>query len=322
MDKSKNGVRNVFRKIITNETLGALFLWILLCILLTCMNPTFLSARKLLNLFRSGSFYVILAMGILITMVGGVFDMSVGSIMGFAGIVAALMAQKNMNVFLIIIVVIAIGIVCGALNGALTAYLGITPFIATMGTQLIWRGFTVLTTGGYPVNGLSESFCWMGTSSILGIPTPIYIMVILAVITWYIMTRTKLGRHIYATGGNIQAAITCGINTRRIQLITYVYSGIMAAVAGMLMTARLSSGQVSTGTGVEMDAIAGAVIGGSSMAGGVGSVMGTFFGTIVIATLKNGMTLVSLDQYWQKVAQGVVIVLAVLLDIARRKLRK
>ncbi len=322
MNKEKSSAGIFLKKVITNETLGALFLWIILCITITCINPTFLTVRNFLNLFRSGSFYVVVSMGILITMVSGVFDMSVGSIMGFAGIVAAAMASRNIPVPLIILVVILIGVVCGSLNGVLVAFFGITPFIATMGTQMIWRGATVLTTGGYPINGLSESFCWMGTSSILGIPTPIYIMVILALLTWYIMARTRLGRHIYATGGNPQAAITCGINTKKIQMITYIYSGVMAGIAGMVMTARLSSGQVSTGNGFEMDAIAGAVIGGASMAGGVGSVLGALFGTIVISTLKNGMTLVALDQYWQKVAQGIVIILAVLLDIVRRKLRK
>lgn len=320
--KSGNKVLSGIKKIITNETLGALLLWVLLCIIITAFNPVFLTPGNFLNLFRQGSFYIILSLGILVTMVSGVFDMSVGSVMGLAGIIAAMLAHNNVNVVLIIVVVILVGAAAGALNGVLVAYFNITAFIATMGTQLIWRGATVLSTGGYPVNDLSEAFCWMGTSKILGIFTPIWIMLILALITWYIMSRTRLGRHIYASGGNPQAAIVSGINVKKIRMITYMYSGVLAAIAGMVMTARLSSGQVNTGTGLEMDAIAGAVIGGASMAGGVGSVVGAVCGTLVIATMKQGMTLVSLDQYWQKVAQGLVIILAVLLDIARRKLKK
>jgi ribose/xylose/arabinose/galactoside ABC-type transport system permease subunit len=147
-------------------------------------------------------------------------------------------------------------------------------------------------------------------------------MAVLSLITWYMLDKTVLGRHMAATGGNKQAAIVSGINVKKTQLMAYVYSGALAAIAGMVMTARIKSGQLSTGDGFEMDAIAGAVIGGASMAGGMGTVLGAICGTLVISTMKNGMDLLSLNAYWQQVAQGAIIILAVLLDIGRKRLRQ
>ena len=183
------------------------------------------------------------------------------------------------------------------------------------------RGLITVITEGYPINDLSESFTYIGTGSFLGIPIPIYIAIFLAVLTWYILNKTVFGRHVVATGANAQAAIVSGINTKRIKLFSYMYGGALAGIAGMVLTARVTSGQVNCGDGFELDAIAGAIIGGASMEGGSGTVIGTICGIMVIYTVKNGMSLLSINAYWQQVAQGAIILLAIFLDIIRKKQR-
>ncbi len=219
-------------------------------------------------------------------------------------------------------ITIVIGAVFGLINGGLVAYCKMPPFIVTLGTQIIGRGAALLITNGRPVSPVDSKLEFLGGGSIGFLPMPIILMVICSLLTWYMLRYTKIGRHIYAIGGNEQAAKVSGINVKRVKLFVYVFASIMAAIAGLSLTGRVASGQPSLGDGYELFAIAGAVIGGTSLSGGAGTVYGVICGSLVIGVLNNGMDLLGLSGYWQQVAQGSIIILAVLLDIVRQNASK
>lgn len=319
--EKKVNAGSVIKKILASDKYGALLIVVLMSIIMIFLSDSFLTKNNLMNLLRQASFYVMIACGMLIVFMSGEIDLSQGSIMCICGIVAAKMAHEGINVLVIIVAAVAVGAVVGALNGWLIGYVGMPAFIVTLGMQMAVKGIVLIITGGYPVNNLEESFNKLGTAYILGIPAPIYFMVGICLLTWFILSKTKLGRHIVATGGNVQAAIVSGINTKKQKLLAFVIDGTFCAIAGVVLCARFSSGQLALGAGYEMYSIAGCVIGGVSMAGGVGTVLGTFFGTLVMSIMRNGMDLVSVNAYWQQFAQGAIIILAVLLDVFRRKMR-
>ena len=242
--------------------------------------------------------------------------------MGMGGIIAAYMARAGYNVWLIMLVVVLIGIACGMLNGVFVGYWGLPAFVATLGVQKGLRGIITVITQGYAVNDMSEDFMWLGAGSIGPIPVPIIICVIVCIISWYLINKTVVGRHMIATGNNRQAATVAGINTRRVKCIAYVYSGILASVTGAVLTARLQSGQTTCGNGFELDAIAGAIIGGASLGGGGGSIAGTICGIIFIYVVKNGMQLLGVNTYWQNTVQGLILILAVLIGVLRKHINK
>jgi len=256
----------------------------------------------------------------MVIIITGGFDMSAGSIVGLTSILTAMLAQKaGMPVVMYFLLAACVGLAVGIFNGGLVAYVGVPPFIATMGSQIICRGLALLISNGKPVNGLNENFIKIGTGSFGPIPIPIVIMAIVCLITWYLMKYTKTGRHIFAVGGNATAALVSGIKTKNIKMFVFLYEGLLCGIAGMVLTARVSSGQPSLGEGYEMQAIAGAVIGGVSLSGGVGSVYGVICGALVIGVLNNGMDLLNINGYWQQIAQGSIIVIAVVLDILRQR---
>lgn len=307
MEKTKLSAGSRVRRILTNETIGAALIWILMLIILTIAAENFLSLRNFLNLFRFASFYMITGMGVFTVLMAGAMDMSVGSNMMLSGYVAAMIAQGSGNPVLAVIVGLIVGMAVGAFNGFLVSVLGFQSFIASMGTKMIVTGTGLVISGGYPVNQLNESFVEIGAGSFLGIYLPIYIAIVIVVITWYILTQTVLGRSMAAIGGNKQAAKISGISVKTTQWLAYVYCGACATLSGVVLTARIRAGQLNTGTGYELDCIAGTVI-------------GAVFGTLVIATMKNGMDMLGINAYWQQIAQGLVIIIAVLLDIMRKKI--
>ena len=320
--RAKSNFLRLTKKFVRSDSTGALIILAVMFLLMTFTTESFFTKNNLFNLLRYSSFYVMLSLGVLVVLMAGAMDMSTGSTMGLAGIIAAMMAKESTPVVWILLVGVAIGIAIGTFNGFLVGYLGFQPFIASMGTKIMIRGVILVSSGGYPINGLNENFNWLGVSYIFGIPTPIIITAGICLVTWYMLNKTTLGRNMAATGGNRQAALVCGINIKRTKQIAYMYCGALAAISGMIMTARISSGQLSTGDGFEMDAIAGAVIGGASMAGGMGTVFGAICGTLVMSTLKNGMDLLHMNAYWQQIAQGAIIIIAVSMDIMRRNMKR
>ncbi len=327
MDKPANALnvkqlsKKYVLKFLTNDKVGALLILIVMFIILGTVNRTFFSARNLMNLLRYASPYIIVGSGVLAVMMSGGMDMSTGATMGLAGMVAAILNVSGQPIAVCFLAAIAVGALVGMFNGFMVGYVGLQPFISSMGTKLIVSGTTTLICGGFPVNGLTESFTIFGTGKILGIYNPIWIAALICLITWYIINRTTFGRNMAACGGNRNAARVSGINVSRTKFISYIYCGCCAAVAGLVLTARIQSGQANTGSGYELNAIAGVVIGGASMAGGEGTVFGAICGCLVMATMVNGMDMINVNAFWQNIAQGIVIVIAVALDIFRKARR-
>lgn len=263
-------------------------------------------------------------MGAMVVLVGGDFDFSAGSVIGITSILATMPISGNPDMPIIVsfLIAVGVGLVVGLINGVLVAYCGMPAFIATLGMQTLLRGLALYIANGRPISGLPEKFNFLGGGSIGIIPVPVIILIILSFITWYLMKYTRLGRHIYAIGGNSQAATVSGVNAKAIKVFTFIFAGITAAIAGLILTARIASGNASSGEGYELQAIAGCVIGGVSLNGGVGSVYGVICGVLVIGVLNNGMDLMNVSGYMQKVAQGIIIIVAVLLDVIRAKSAK
>lgn len=302
---------------------GVLVVLLIMCIILSLATDRFLQPRNLINVVRQIAFYAMIGLGSMCIIITAGIDMSPGSVVGVTSVLVALNGGRDQgSVLLWLIITIVIGAVFGLVNGGLIAYCKMPPFIVTLGTQIIGRGVALLITNGRPVSPLNSSLEFLGGGSIGFLPMPIILLIICSLITWYILRYTKIGRHIYAIGGNEQAAKVSGINVRLVKLFVYVFASILAAVAGLSLTGRVASGQPSLGDGYELFAIAGAVIGGTSLSGGAGTVYGVICGSLVIGVLNNGMDLLGLSGYWQQVAQGSIIILAVLLDIIRQNASK
>lgn len=311
------------KRLLRDDRTSPIILLVISVLFLCISTPdTFLTYINLRNVIRFSSFYIVVGVGTMIVFMAGEMDLSTGSIMGMGGIIAAYMARAGMDVWLIMLVVILVGIACGMLNGVFVGYWGLPAFVATLGVQKALRGIITVITQGYAVNDMSEQFQWLGGGSIGPIPVPIIICVIICVVSWYLINKTVVGRHMIATGNNRQAAIVAGINTKRVKCFAYVYSGILASVTGAVLTARLQSGQTTCGNGFELDAIAGAIIGGASLGGGGGSIAGTICGILFIYVVKNGMQLLGVNTYWQNTVQGIILILAVLIDVLRKHVNK
>ena len=302
---------------------GVLLILLLMAILLTFMTDTFLTYRNLINIVRQVTFYAIVGYGAMVTLIGGDFDLSPGSVIGLTSILSTMaITGTERGVGTPLLIALAVGLAVGFVNGFLIAYCNLPAFIATLGTQTLLRGLALYIANGKPISGLSEKFTNIGGGSIGIVPIPVIILIILGIVTWYLMKYTRLGRHIYAIGGNAQAAIVSGVNAKRVKLFTYLYAGVMAAIAGVILTARVASGNAALGETYEMKAITGCVIGGVSLNGGIGSIYGMICGILVVGVLTNGMDLMNVSGYMQKVAEGIIMIVAVLLDVIRAKSAK
>lgn len=298
------------------EKFGIFIVLIMLVVLLSFLSPNFLTTHNLLNIARQITFIAIIGFGVTIVIITTGIDLSSGSIVGLTSVIVASAAHPGQFPFIVTILIgLLVGLVCGLINGIIVAKAGIPPFIATLGMYTAARGFASLYSDGRPINGLKPEFIYLGAGRPLGIPVPVIILIIVAIITHLLLTKTRIGRHIFALGGNEQAAIISGINVNKIKMVVYAYAGLLASLSGLVLTARISSGQPGLGVGFELDAIASAVIGGTSLSnGGVGSVFGTITGALVIGVINNGMDLLNINTYWQQIIKGAIIVLAVTLD--------
>lgn len=292
-------------------------------IIISILSPRFLTSSNLLNVFRQTSINAIIAAGMTFVILTAGIDLSVGSILGFSGAVAAKMLVSGNNIFLSIIVAIVIGAVAGIFNGIVITKGKVQPFIATLATMILLRGATLVFTNGKPIavvgENISKIFRWIGTGEILTIPVPVVIMIIIFAVCYYILTQTSFGRHIYAVGGNEEASLLSGVNTDKIKILAYTISGILAAIAGIIVASRLSSAQPTAGEGYELDAIAAVVLGGTSLVGGQGTVIGTIIGALIIGILNNALNLMDVQSYYQMIAKAIVILVAVLLDRKQKK---
>ncbi|SFD47134.1 ABC transporter permease [Clostridium uliginosum] len=291
----------------------------ILCIAISILTPRFLSVSNITNVLTQVSVNAIIAIGMTFVILTGGIDLSVGSTLAISGALAASIINSNGNVFLAVIVAVAVGIVVGLINGMLISKGKIQAFIVTLASMTIFRGVTYVFTNGNPISGLTGSFNSIGNLKVGILPLPVIITALMVAIAYYVLTQTRFGRYLYALGGNEDSARLSGINTDKIKTLVYVVSGIAAALSGVIITSRIGSASPNAGSGFELDAIAAVVIGGTSLAGGEGSVMGTIIGALIIGVLNNGLNLLNVSPFYQLIIKGIVILVAVLLDKKGRK---
>lgn len=298
---------------------ASLLALILLVGVVTVFNPAFLEPANLMNLLRQISINGLIAFGMTFVILTGGIDLSVGSTLALTSALAAGMMVAGVDPILTIFIAVLIGAILGAVNGLFIAKGKMAPFIVTLATMTIYRGLTLLYTEGKPITGFGDSYAFQlfGKGYFLGIPVPAVTMIIVFVVLWFMLHKMSFGRKTYAIGGNEKAALISGIRVDRVKVMIYSISGMMAALAGMILTSRLGSAQPTAGQTYEMDAIAAVVIGGTSLAGGKGRIAGTFIGVLIIGILNNGMNLLGISAFYQQVVKGVVILIAVLLDRKR-----
>lgn len=298
---------------------GILIGLVALCVVIAFRSDSFLTYENIMNVLRQSAQNIFIASGMTIILIAGGIDLSVGSVVGLVGVMVGTMVNDGMPILLAVGICLVVGALMGTFNGMILSRTTLPPFIVTYALMTILRGGIYVYTGGTTVHIDDRSFIAVGTGYTLGIPNPVWYMAVILAIVYLILNRTKLGRHIYAIGGNEKAAEFSGIDVKNVRLFVYVFSGIMAAVAGIVLAARSYSGQPTAGTGAEMDAIEACVLGGCSMAGGYGFIGGTIIGALIIAIMNNGLNLMRIDSYWQMVAKGVIVLIAVYVDYVKNQ---
>ncbi|MCP5519626.1 MAG: ribose ABC transporter permease [Verrucomicrobiales bacterium] len=313
-----------FKKLLLHHgrQLGTLAGLLLLVLALSLRTPYFLTVSNLLTVLEQVSINAIVAVGMTVVIITAGIDLSVGSILAFAGVVMATVLQKDLPVPLGLAVGLGVGVGCGLLNGLLITIGRLPPFIATLGMMSIARGGALLFTNGRPVSGFSDGFRALATSQFLYIPMPTLIMLGVYVACHLLLTRTRFGLYAYAMGGNEQATHLSGINVRLHKTLVYGLCGLTSAIAAVILTARLNSAQPIAGMTYELDAIAATVIGGASLMGGQGTLVGTLIGALLMGVLRNGLNLLEVSSFLQQVIIGAVIIVAVLLDMTLKQNRK
>jgi ribose transport system permease protein len=303
----------------------SLFALLVMIVIMSFLSDKFLTVDNGWNVMRQISVNVCISMGMTLVILTGGIDLSVGSILAFSGAFAAGLLKNGieipaLNLFIEFTFVgalfagIAAGSALGTINGLAITRFKVPPFVATLAMLTMARGLTMLWTGGFPITGLGETFAFIGTGWFAGIPMPVWITAILVILMVVLTRRTPFGRHIYAIGGNEDAALLSGIRVDRIKTKVYILAGALSAVGGLIVTSRLDSAQPNAGMGFELDSIAAVVIGGTSLSGGKGSVLGTVQGALIIGVLNNSLVLLNVSPFWQQVIKGLVILLAVITD--------
>ena len=330
-DKARNGQQGAQMLSSIFSKYGIFLIFAVMVLAASMLSPAFVSSTNLINIVRQMSIVGLIALGVTGVIVSAGIDLSSGSVVGLTAVVAASLAQApeystafypGLHLPLIVAVLAAcvVGALVGLINGTLVAKTRIPPFIATLGTYTAIRGLALLYTGGRPISDLTDSYNFIGQGDVLGVPVPIIILVIMAIVTHVLYAHTKFGKYIYAIGGNEQAARVSGIDAAKYKMLIYVYASFLAGLAGLVVSARIGSGQPGLGVGYELDAIAAAVIGGTSLsAGGIGTVAGTIIGALIIGVLNNILDLMNVSAYWQQIIKGCIIVGAVILDQLKQR---
>ncbi|MGI5985949.1 MAG: ABC transporter permease [Oscillospiraceae bacterium] len=291
----------------------------ILFIVLSVSSPVFLTGQNLLNVMRQVSTNVFVACAMTLILISGGIDLSIGAVMASAGMVSAYMSLAGIPFAVCLIAGLLVGALVGLINGVIIANTNMQPFIVTYATQIILRGMVYVITAAGTMRLANQAFLNFGGGRLGRIPWPIIYMIIVIIMSVLILNYSKLGRHIYAIGGNAKAAQFAGINIKRIKIFIYTLSGTLAALSGLVLTSRNSSMQPSLGVGLEMDAIAAVVLGGTSMAGGQGAIAGTIIGAFIIGFINNGLNLLRMDSFWQYIIKGIVILIAVYMDFVKNK---
>lgn len=298
------------------QKLGPVIGLLLIVVIISVMSPSFLTMNNLFNVLRQVSINALIAFGMTFVILTGGIDLSVGSILALTGAVTAGMMSGGMDPILAMLLGVLLGVLLGAINGLIIAKGKVAPFIATLATMTIFRGLTLVYTEGRPISGLGDSFTFqmLGKGYIFGIPVPVITMAISFAVLYFILKKTTFGRRVYAVGGNEEASRLSGINVDRVKIYVYSLAGGLTAIASLILTSRLNSAQPTAGNMFELDAIAAVVLGGTSLTGGRGWIVGTLIGALIIGVLNNGLNLIGVSSFFQQVVKGAVILIAVLLD--------
>ena len=299
---------------VTWEKVGMPFVLLVLVVFMLIKAPNFGTVSNLFNVARSISISAILAAGMTFVIITTGIDLSVGSTIAVSGCIAVLAAQQGLNPLLAILLGMVIGALIGLINGFLIAYCNLAAFIVTLGTMTFMRGLAYTITGGLPIVDNGLNFRALGNGYLFHVPIPFIVMIIVYVVMWIVLDKTKYGSHVYAVGGNAEAARLAGINVKGVLLSVYVIAGLCAGLAGCIFAARVVSAQPTAGDGYEMDAIAAAVLGGTSLMGGKGKIPGTLIGAIIFGVLTTGLVLMNVPFFTQQLVKGIVIIIAVLID--------
>ena len=290
-------------------------------LVMIAVTENFLSADNFLNIARQVSINAIIAVGMTCAILTGGIDLCVGAVMALCGTLMAGMMIAGVPPAGAIAIGLCVGLLFGLFNGFFVAYAGMPAIIVTLATMGIARGLGLIYTGGYPIDGLPESFAFFGRGSVLGVQTPVVIMAIVFVLAYLLLNKTPIGRYIYAIGGNEEATRLSGVRVARYKLLVYSLSGFTCALAGLVLSSRLMSGQPNSGVGFEMDAIAAVVMGGTSISGGRGSIIGTLIGAMMLGVLNNGLNMMGVSPYVQNIIKGLIILFAIYISRERRKTR-
>ncbi|EST53296.1 ribose ABC transporter permease [Brevibacillus panacihumi W25] len=301
------------------KKMGPLLGLALIVIVLSIITNDFLTVSNIFNVLRQISINALIAFGMTFVILTGGIDLSVGSILALSSAITAGLMAGGMDTWLAILIGLLAGAVMGAINGVVIAKGRVAPFIATLATMTIFRGLTLVYTQGRPITGLNPDFAILGKGFFLEIPMPVIWMLISFAILYFILRHTTFGRHVYALGSNEEATRLSGISTSKVKVMVYAISGLFAAISGVILTSRLNSAQPTAGTSYELDAIAAVVLGGTSLSGGNGWIVGTLIGAMIIGVLDNGLNLLNVSSFYQSVVKGAVILLAVLIDRSKAK---
>lgn len=312
------------------SNLQPLIALVLMAVTMTVLSDNFATKDNLFNVARQISVNMCISVGMTMVILTGGIDLSVGSILAFTGAVAAGLFKNGIELqglnlsigftlFGVIWVSILVGGFLGWFNGLMITRFKVPAFVATLAMLTIARGLTMLYTKGFPITQLGDNFAYLGTGWFLGIPMPVWISIFVVALSVFFINKTRTGRYIYAIGGNERAALLSGVNVNKVLVVVYMIAGVLSGVAGLLVTARLDSAQPNAGLSYELDSIAAVVIGGTSLSGGKGSIIGTVIGAGIIGVLNNGLVLLNVSPFWQQVIKGLVILLAVIIDKIQKK---
>ncbi|MFV0328854.1 MAG: ABC transporter permease [Lachnospiraceae bacterium] len=301
---------------------GIFIILIIAVIVASFLSDAFLTTRNLSNIIRQNAVIMIIAFGSQMVLITGGCDLSPGSVCALSGVISTLVMVQTENPVVALLVGVVIGVICGFINGLVITTFGIPDFIMTLASQFICRGAVLALTEAKPVAGFNSSYTIFGQGYLGLVPIPTIILIMVLVFYWILMNRRRFGRYVYAVGGNTDAARASGINTKKVKTQAYLFAGAAAGLAGVILMSRMNSGQPNGGEQYEFDAITAAIIGGTSMNGGTGKVYGVVVGALFVGVLLNIMTQMNVSAYWQKIVKGLIIALAVIIDVQVRKTRK
>lgn len=308
------------KSVYKRKEFGIFMALVLLCVILSLATPHFMTAYNIFTVMRQFSIIAIMSIGMTMVILTAGIDLSVGSMLGLVNVLVALFIVRGLGIWGGIILALLCGTAMGFLNGLVIAKLELPPFVATLGSMSIFRGLALVITRGWPITGLPSSFTFLGEGYVGVVPIPVIIMIVFFVLGYIFLTRTVWGRYIYAVGGNEESAGLSGVNVNKVKIMVYAITGFLCGLAGIIMASRLSQGTPTAGTGYELDVIGAVVIGGTSLFGGEGSVLGSLIGAAIMGVLRNGLVLLGVSAFWQMAVIGMVIIIAVSGETIRRKL--